>query len=132
MIQRAITNLLSNAIRHTPRDERIEMRIETLASGAVLPGNSTVLSGNSTVLSGNSTVLSVSNPGDGIAAEHLDQIFERFYRVDTGRAREHGGTGLGLAIVQSIMRLHGGAVRVSSAAAGPTVFALVFPAQRAA
>ena len=146
MIQRAITNLLSNAIRHTPRDGRVEIRIETLASGAVLPGNSTVLSGNSTVLSGNSTVLSanstalsgssivlsVSNPGDGIAAEHLDRIFERFYRVDTGRAREHGGTGLGLAIVQSIMRLHGGAVRVSSAAAGPTVFALVFPAQRAA
>ncbi len=118
MIQRAITNLLSNAIRHTPRDGRIDVRIEA--------------AGNGTVLADNSVVLSVSNTGAGIAPEHLDRIFERFYRVDTGRAREHGGTGLGLAIVQSIMRLHGGAVQVSSAAAGPTVFALVFPAQRAA
>ena len=132
MIQRAITNLLSNAIRHTPRGGRIDMRIEAAGNGTVFAGNGTVLADNSSALAGGSIVLSVSNTGAGIAPEHLDRIFERFYRIDTGRAREHGGTGLGLAIVQSIMRLHGGAVRVSSAAAGPTVFALVFPAQRVA
>jgi two-component system heavy metal sensor histidine kinase CusS len=70
----------------------------------------------------------VRNPGPGIPAQHLPHLFERFYRVDPGRARADGGTGLGLAIVRSIMSLHRGSVEVSSEPAGPTEFRLRFQA----
>lgn len=106
MIQRAISNLLSNAIRHAPHGSAVELSIKSDERGVAL---------------------SVSNAGAGIAPEHVGRIFERFYRADAGRSRDHGGTGLGLAIVRSIMQLHGGLVRVTSAQAGPTVFTLVFP-----
>lgn len=106
MVQRAISNLLSNAIRHTPGGGLIGIRIDGGGEGVCL---------------------SVSNPGAGIDAQHLPHLFERFYRVDASRARSEGGTGLGLSIVQSIMTLHGGAARVSSRAGGPTCFSLAFP-----
>lgn len=106
MVQRAISNLLSNAIRHTPGGGLIGIRIDGGGEGVCL---------------------SVSNPGAGIDAQHLPRLFERFYRVDASRARSEGGTGLGLSIVQSIMTLHGGAARVSSRAGGPTCFSLAFP-----
>ncbi|WEW96309.1 heavy metal sensor histidine kinase [Pseudomonas nitroreducens] len=107
MIQRAISNLLSNAIRHTPEGECISVQV--LDDGATV-------------------TLAVQNPGTGIAAEHLPHLFERFYRVDKGRSRAQGGTGLGLAIVRSIMELHLGAASAQSSEEGPTRFLLKFPA----
>ncbi|MDP1086134.1 ATP-binding protein, partial [Klebsiella pneumoniae] len=85
MIQRALSNLLSNAIRHSPQGAHISLLVEAY------DGNASI---------------SVSNPGAGIEAHHLPHLFERFYRVDSSRARTEGGTGLGLAIVRSIMILH--------------------------
>jgi two-component system heavy metal sensor histidine kinase CusS len=106
MVQRAISNLLSNAIRHSPRGSNISLVISR-QRGYV--------------------VLSVGNPGIGIPSQHIPHLFERFYRVDSSRARAEGGTGLGLAIVDSIMALHQGSVEVTSELAKYTVFRLLFP-----
>jgi len=106
MIQRALSNLLSNAIRHSPQGQKVKIGIEPRDQGLACW---------------------VENGGKGIAAEHLPHLFERFYRVGCGRSRMDGGTGLGLAIVKSIMQVHGGRVEVASVVEGPTRFSLVFP-----
>ncbi len=106
MVQRAISNLLSNAIRHSPIGSHVFLLIEKRSE---------------------TVSLSVSNPGIGIPAQHIPHLFERFYRVDTSRSRAEGGTGLGLAIVRSIMSLHQGTVEVSSLPGSFTVFRLIFP-----
>lgn len=106
LAQRAIANLLSNAIRHTPPGGEIHAVLSATADAVTLR---------------------ISNPGPGIAAEHLERVFDRFYQADP--AREHdAGTGLGLAIVKSIMRLHGGDADVVSEPGGFTTFTLHFPA----
>lgn len=106
MIQRAISNLLSNAIRHAPVESTVCLTIRKRS---------------------NQVSLSVSNEGHGIAKQHVRSIFKRFYRVDSGRARAEGGIGLGLAMVQSIMEFHQGSVTVDTSSAGPTTFHLWFP-----
>ncbi|KAF1005117.1 MAG: Sensor protein CzcS [Pseudomonas fluorescens] len=106
MIQRAISNLLSNAIRHSPSDSHISLRVETHVDNVSL---------------------SVGNPGAGIDDRHLPYVFERFYRADNSRARTEGGTGLGLAIVRSIMALHQGQALASSVPDNFTLFTLAFP-----
>ncbi len=108
LIQRAITNLLSNAIRHAEPGSRISVTI------GLEPNNR--------------TRLQVSNRGDTISAGDLPRIFDRFYRVDASRTRLSGGTGLGLAIVRSIMDAHGGEVLAcSDPASCVTTFTLEFP-----
>lgn len=106
MLRRAISNLISNALRYTPADESIEVRVDDSGDSAIR--------------------LAVANPGKAIAAEHLPRLFDRFYRVDGSRQRFSEGVGLGLAITRSIMRAHGGDAAVRSDAAG-TVFELTFP-----
>jgi two-component system phosphate regulon sensor histidine kinase PhoR len=69
-------------------------------------------------------VISVKDQGSGIAPEHLDRIFERFYRVDAGRSRKEGGTGLGLAIVKHIAQAHGGMVTVASTPGQGSLFSM--------
>ncbi|MFJ4353607.1 heavy metal sensor histidine kinase [Pseudomonas sp. NPDC089428] len=108
MFQRALSNLLSNAIRHGPDGQLVKLGIER---------------------QGSEVLMWVENQGPGIAEAHWPQLFERFYRVGSGRSRLEGGTGLGLAIVKSIMQLHGGRVEVSSSPSGPTRFTLVFQAE---
>ncbi|MGE8113421.1 heavy metal sensor histidine kinase [Pseudomonas sp. NPDC086566] len=108
MFQRALSNLLSNAIRHGPEGQAVKLGIER---------------------QGSEVRVWVENQGPGIAEEHWPQLFERFYRVGSGRSRLEGGTGLGLAIVKSIMQLHGGRVEVNSDLSGPTRFTLVFQAE---
>ncbi|MDP2005973.1 MAG: heavy metal sensor histidine kinase [Rubrivivax sp.] len=105
LIQRAITNLVSNAIRHSV--ERGTVAIEIGATG-------------------NQASLEVANEGQAIAAEHLERVFDRFFRADPGRSRDAGGSGLGLAIVRSIARVHHGSIAVRCAA-GHTRFMLQLP-----
>ena len=72
-------------------------------------------------------VISVSDTGEGISSEHLQRIFERFYRTDRARSREIGGTGLGLAIVKHLALLHGGEVSVTSTVSEGTTFSIELP-----
>ena len=98
LLQRAVGNLVSNALAHTPR------------GGAVVLGTSVNLMSKDS-----STIcIEVSDTGAGIPAEALPRVFDRFFRVDSSRSQGSGGTGLGLAIVQSIALLHGGNVEISS------------------
>ena len=94
MLRRAISNLLSNAIRHTPSGEKVQVRLAKHSD--------------------NEVSLSVQNPGSEISAKDLPNIFDRFYRVDPSRARQGDGAGLGLAIVRSIVEAHGGRVEAAS------------------
>jgi len=107
MLRRALANLLSNALRHTPSSGRVDVRIDRRDDAIVID---------------------VENTGETIPAVHLPRLFDRFYRVDAARHRQGEGTGLGLAIVRSIMQAHGGDVAVRSAD-GITVFSLILPAR---
>jgi len=93
MLRRALSNLISNAVRYTPEGGEIR---------AVVSEGSDKVS------------ISIQNPGPSISVEHLPRLFDRFYRVDAARQRLSEGSGLGLAIVSSIVQAHGGAVSVSS------------------
>ncbi len=92
-------NLLDNALRHTP------------AGGTVTI--SAITSSRS-----DGVELSVTDTGEGIPAEHLAHVFERFYRVDKARDRTHGGSGIGLAIAMALVRAHGGQIKATSPGAG--------------
>jgi two-component system, OmpR family, heavy metal sensor histidine kinase CusS len=108
LLQRAVGNLVSNALAHTP------------PGGAVLLGASADFSNrnlSSTDFSNHDSCairIEVSDTGVGIPPEALPRVFDRFFRVDSSRSQHSGGTGLGLAIVQSIALLHGGKVEISS------------------
>lgn len=106
LLQRAVTNLLSNAIRYADEMTTINVTIEQSQA---------------------TVTLSVTNAGKAISQTDAERIFERFYRVDADRSRDSGGTGLGLAIVRSIMHMHGGDVTVFSGNDGRTTFQLRFP-----
>jgi two-component system heavy metal sensor histidine kinase CusS len=106
MIRRAINNLVSNAVRHTSPGGAINVRILDRDESGI--------------------ELQVENEGEGIAAEHLPRLFDRFYRVDFARQRQSEGAGLGLAITRSIIRAHGGEAAVYSEN-GLSTFCLKFP-----
>jgi two-component system heavy metal sensor histidine kinase CusS len=106
MLQRALSNLLSNAIRHSPDGERIYVVIKREE---------------------HAVTVSVIDRGTGVSPEHASRIFDRFYRADPSRTRISGGTGLGLAITQSIMRMHDGEVSVKSEPGKCAAFTLTFP-----
>ncbi|RDS86181.1 heavy metal sensor histidine kinase [Dyella psychrodurans] len=105
LFRRAVNNLLSNALRYTPAGETIRMHASHTERGMDV---------------------FVENPGRGIDPEHLDKLFDRFYRVDRSRSDSANSTGLGLSIVKSIMELHGGSVSVQSQS-NVTRFTLHFP-----
>jgi two-component system heavy metal sensor histidine kinase CusS len=90
LLRRALSNLLSNAIRHTPHGETIIVKLET-------PDN-------------NRVSITITNPGINIPCEHLSRLFDRFYRVDPSRQQQSEGAGLGLAITKSIIESHGGSI----------------------
>lgn len=108
LFRRAVSNLLANALKHTPASGHVRLTARNLADG--------------------SAEISVVDTGPGIPAEHLPRIFERFYQVNKSRDQTSQGAGLGLAIVKSIMRLHHGDVTVTSAPHRGTTVTLHFPA----
>ena len=105
LFRRAVGNLVSNAIRYTPRGMTIRLDARLSQAG---------------------TTIAVSNPGNGIDEKDLPRLFERFYRSDRSRSSSATSSGLGLAIVKSIMKLHGGEVTVQSTNEIVT-FSLLFP-----
>ena len=106
LLQRAVGNLVSNALAHTP------------------PGKSIVLGASVETAA---VRIEVSDTGIGIPPEALPRVFDRFFRVDESRSQASGGTGLGLAIVQSIMLLHGGNVEIASKVGQGTQVTLRLP-----
>jgi two-component system, OmpR family, heavy metal sensor histidine kinase CusS len=106
LVQRALSNLISNALSHAPRGSTVNIQCGERRRYVQL---------------------SVSDTGVGIASPHLERIFDRFYRVDPSRHNSASGTGLGLAIVKSIMDEHQGECSVESVAHTRTTFSLRFP-----
>lgn len=105
MLRRAITNLISNAIRYTPKGDYVTINIANMKD---------------------SIEIIISNPGTQISKEHLPKLFDRFYRVDKSRQRKNEGSGIGLAIVKSIVLAHKGTISVASDEYS-TRFILYFP-----
>jgi signal transduction histidine kinase len=102
------TNLIDNAIKHTPPGGRIVLRA---------------------ALQDNGVLVQVSDTGEGIPAADLPHVFDRFYQVDKSRQREkRDGTGLGLAITKGIVDAHGGKLWVESQEGQGTTFSTWFPA----
>ena len=106
-IGQVLANLLSNALRHTPAGGRVDIRV--LAEAEMV-------------------TIEIEDTGDGIAAEHLPHVFERFYRADAARDRDSGGTGVGLAISRAIAIAHKGQLMARSAGPGAgATFSLRLP-----
>jgi signal transduction histidine kinase len=105
-ISRALSNLVSNALRYTPAGGRVTLRAMRVAAGVALV---------------------VRDTGAGIAPEHVPNVFERFYRADSSRQQATGGSGLGLAIVRSLVVAHGGTASVTSTIGQGTTFLLTLP-----
>jgi two-component system OmpR family sensor kinase len=108
-IEQVIDNLVANALRHTPAGGTVEMRA---------------------TVERHSVVLTVIDSGDGIPAEHLPHVFERFYKVDEARTNGSGGSGLGLSIAKAVVDQHGGTIGVHSVP-GETTFTITLPHQSA-
>ncbi|RJP22619.1 MAG: HAMP domain-containing histidine kinase [Candidatus Omnitrophota bacterium] len=106
LLEQAIVNLIDNAIKYSDAGKSVHV---------------------SASVESEEIAIRVSDEGCGIEEEHLDRIFERFYRVDKARSREMGGTGLGLSIVKHIIRTHQGFVTVESAPKIGSVFTIHLP-----
>jgi signal transduction histidine kinase len=108
-LRQVVGNLVTNALTHTPTTAPVTI---TLAEDTSSP---------------DVVVLQVADAGPGMAGEHADRVFERFYRADTARTRAAGGTGLGLAIVASLVAAHGGTVDLVTAEGQGAVFTVRLP-----
>ncbi|MDY6998286.1 MAG: ATP-binding protein [Actinomycetota bacterium] len=96
-IGQVLGNVLDNALRHTPSGGQVRLRAHADSDWLTI---------------------AVTDTGAGIGAEHLPRIFERFYRADAARDRQHGGAGIGLAIAKALTEAHGGSIVAASAGAG--------------
>jgi signal transduction histidine kinase len=106
-IAQVLANLLDNALRHTPPTGRVEV--------AASSGEERL-------------TIRISDTGEGITAEHLPHVFERFYRADSARDRNHGGAGIGLAIAKALVEAHGGQITAASRGPGTgTSFTITLP-----
>jgi signal transduction histidine kinase len=92
-LQQVVWNLLSNAIKFTPRGGRVELRL---------------------LNTGNEVEISVHDTGEGISADFLPYVFERFRQADASTTRQHAGIGVGLAVVRHLVEAHGGTVEANS------------------
>lgn len=106
MFRRAISNILSNALKYTPINGCILIKINETSKNVCIE---------------------INDNGVGIASLHLPKIFNRFYRVDLARSKQSGGTGLGLAIAKSIMEAHQGSISLRSTLLKGTSVLLIFP-----
>ena len=105
-LRQVVYNLLDNAIKYTPAGGAVDVRVVEQEGEAVV---------------------TVADTGSGIPAEHLQRVFDRFYRVDKARSREQGGTGLGLSIARSIVVAHGGTIALDSTPGRGTTVTVTLP-----
>jgi two-component system phosphate regulon sensor histidine kinase PhoR len=105
----AVSNLVTNAIRHTPGQSKVTISWWVDDEGAHL---------------------AVADTGEGIAARHIPRLTERLYRVDASHSRDSGGTGLGLAIVKHILEAHQGELEITSTIGRGSTFTCHFPPRR--
>lgn len=105
-IRQVLSNLLANALQHTPDSADVVVRVGT---------------------EGDDVVLEVADKGPGMSKQDASRVFERFYRTDSSRARASGGTGLGLSIVDSLVHAHGGDVTVTTAPGEGCCFRVTLP-----
>lgn len=108
LLHRAVLNLAANALRHTPHGGRVTLSARSHEGGARI---------------------AVTDTGEGIPANLVPRLGERFLRLEAGRGRDSGGAGLGLAIVKGIAELHGGTFTVESSAGRGTAVTLAFPGE---
>jgi signal transduction histidine kinase len=116
-LRQLIANLVENAIRYTPKNGRIDVRLSGAPQGSSLQQPGAAVRSRNARATGASTdmaLLSITDSGIGISPTDLPHVFERFYRADKARSRAHGGTGLGLSIAQYIAQAHGGSIQASS------------------
>jgi len=106
-LRQALINVVHNAIKYSPPQATTSLRVARV--------------------NGSSVAISITDSGPGIAPEHAAHIFDRFYRVDTGRSRDAGGFGLGLAIAQWAVQAHKGSISVSSAPGEGSTFLITLP-----
>jgi len=108
-IGQVLGNVLDNALRHTPAGGTVTISAASSPRAGVVE-------------------LSVADTGEGIPAEHLPHVFDRFYRVDAARDRAHGGSGIGLAIAKALAEAHGGELTATSPGTGRgSIFRLLLP-----
>jgi heavy metal sensor kinase len=107
VLRQALLNLVDNAIKYSPAGGRITVRVSTSAEGTA--------------------VLDVSDTGPGIPAEQQQRVFDRFYRVDSSRSREHGGTGLGLSIARWAVEVNGGQLTLENSNGPGATFRITLP-----
>lgn len=105
-LEQVVSNLLSNALRYTPKDGKVRVRAWAEAGRACF---------------------AVQDTGVGLASEELAHLFERFYRADRARTRAEGGTGLGLVIVRQLVEAHDGQIAVQSSPGQGTTFTVCLP-----
>jgi signal transduction histidine kinase len=108
LLRQAVLNIVHNAIRYAPSQSRITVRCSRRNGAAVIE---------------------VADEGPGIAPEHRQRIFDRFYRIDQARSRAEGGTGLGLAIAKWSVEHQGGRIEAESEVGKGSVFRIVLPAR---
>jgi signal transduction histidine kinase len=105
VLREAITNILDNAIKYSPRESTVDLRVRMEPKHAILE---------------------IADQGPGVAPEHRERIFDRFFRLDEGRSRDSGGTGLGLAIAKWAVEVHGGQIMVEDNKGG-SLFRITLP-----
>lgn len=117
-IEQVVANLLNNALNYTPSGGTVVVTVALTSGRESYPGDKEHI------------LVSVADTGEGIPAEHLPHIFERFYRVDDARSRKAGGAGLGLAIAKQMVELHGGRMWVESEMGKGSKFSFTLPIAR--
>lgn len=109
-LRQAVSNLLDNALRHTPQGTAVEVTLRRAEGDG-----------------GERVVLEVQDHGPGLTPEQAERVFERFYRTDVARSRGNGGAGLGLSIVAAVVAAHGGTAEVDSAPGAGARFRVLLP-----
>jgi two-component system phosphate regulon sensor histidine kinase PhoR len=122
-LEQMLTNLIENAIKFNRENGSVTVKLKRgeQGSGPIREGFD-VQSGAAA-----RDLIVIEDSGEGIPAQHLERLFERFYRVDRARSRDLGGIGLGLAIVKHLARAHGGEVSVSSEVGKGSTFIIELP-----